>query len=102
MVILAVENHLDILMITEVKPKHSFETITPHHIKLEGFDIHSNFEHTEAKRGIYIYIYHRISDRVTELKVNTDFPECLWLNLSKRKGCIYRTPSSTTENNYYL
>ena len=95
-------------MVTEVKPKHSFESITPQHIKLEGFDIYSNFEDNEAKRGIAIYISHRISDRVTELKVNTDFRECVWLNLSLRgrdkllMGCIYRSPSSITENDYNL
>ena len=71
--LLSVEHHLDILMITEVKTKHSFEPITPQHIQLEGSDIHLNCEHNEAKRGIAIYISHRISDRVTELRVNTDF-----------------------------
>ena len=95
-------------MITEVKHRHSFEPITSQHIKLEGFDIYSNFEDNESKRGTAIYISHRISDRVTELKVNTDFHECLWLNLSLRgtdkllMGCIYRSPSSTTENDYNL
>ena len=54
--LLAVEHHLDILMITEVKPKHNFEPITPQHIKLEGFDIYSNFEDNKSKRGITIYI----------------------------------------------
>ena len=82
--LLAVEHHLDIIMITEVKAKYSFEPITPQHIKLEGFDIYSNFEDNESKRGIAIYISHRIYDKVTELKVNTDFHECLWLNLSLR------------------
>ena len=57
-------------MITEVKPKHSFEPITPQRIKLKGFDIHSIFEHNKAKRGIVIYISHRIADRVMELMVN--------------------------------
>ena len=71
--LLAVEHHLDILMVTEVKPKHSFEPITPQHIQLEGFEIYSNFEDNESKRGITIYLSHRISDRVTELKVNTVF-----------------------------
>ena len=60
--LLEVEHHLDILMITKVKPKHSFETIIPQHIKLAGFDLHSNFDDNEAIRGIAIDISHRISD----------------------------------------
>ena len=57
--LLAIEHHLDILMITEMKPKHSFEPITTQHIKLEGFDIYSNIEDKESKRGIAIYISHK-------------------------------------------
>ena len=60
--LLAVEHNLDILIITEVKPKHSFEPSTPQHIKLEGFKVYSNFEDNESKRGIAIYISYRISD----------------------------------------
>ena len=38
--LLAVEHHLDIIMITEV--------ITPQHINIEGFNIYSNFDHDVA------------------------------------------------------
>ena len=93
-------------MITEVKHIHSFEPITPQHINLEGVDIDSNFDHDEAKRGIAIYISHRISDRVNELKDNTDFHERVWLSLrgmdKLSMACIYHSPSSTTENDYNM
>jgi len=102
--LLACDNKADIIIVTEIKPKYSLEPTTTQQLKLDGYVIYSNLEHQEASRGIAIYLTEKLSEHTTEINIASDFHECLWMSMNLRGndkllfGCIYRSPSSSIEN----
>ena len=97
----------DIIAITEVKPKHSKTAITEAEIAIDGY--HAPFNNLSKEgRGICVYVSTKFSAVEFKYTCTEDFRECVWINLSVGDedkillGCLYRSPSSTYENNRNL
>ena len=92
----------DIVCLNEVCPKNSRFDVQEEQLNIEGYYImHSGFEH----RGTCIYIANHLS--ATQTKLGSDFEESVWCEIliNSEKillGCIYRSPSSSVENNKSL
>lgn len=95
-------------MVTEVKPKMSFQPTINQQLKINGYEIYTNFDHTIVTRGIEIYVNERLTPFIAELDIESSFQESLWLSLklqgndSLTLGCIYHSPSSLQTNNQDL
>lgn len=96
----------DIILINEVKPKHSRYIVTEVELQINGYDIVSLNLSNQEGRGILIYVRSYLGAR--EVKSKTEFQESLWLEILMEKGdklllgCIYRSPSSGADNNRNL
>ena len=94
--------HPDILAITEVCPKHYHVPIPPESLHLQGYDLFcSDFS---GSRGVCLYCKSSLkADKYDNSKFN-DFKESLWCSVPVDKnnfilvGVIYRSPSSSTDN----
>lgn len=101
--LLAEEHQTDIILVTEAKPKYSLDEISPQHVKLQGYDIVTNFDQ-KCSRGIAIYVKETLMENCTETIIASNFHESLWLTMKLRGkdklliGCVYRSPSSSLEN----
>ena len=94
----------DIILITEVIPKAQINSIDEARLNIPGFNVFLNFDPTlhnlgsSSCRGIAIYVSNTIN--ATELLLDTEFKEHLWISIpllnndSLRIGCIYRTPTA--------
>ena len=97
----------DIIALTEIKPKHSSTSLTEAELTIEGF--HPPF-HIIDKYGRGVCIYVGLQFRVADFKCTSvqNFQECVWITVSlghNQKvlfGCVYRSPSSSVENNRHL
>ncbi|KAK2170409.1 hypothetical protein LSH36_3g26070 [Paralvinella palmiformis] len=93
-------------MVTEVKPKHSTEPTSEPMIPLKGYQSYTNLD-AGSHRGIAIYVSNSIDHLVTAVSLNT-YKESIWLNIKLKGkdklllGCVYRSPSSTEQNNIKL
>ena len=99
-------NNLDIIMITEVKPKNPRFTPRPGEYKLEGYDMyHVNID-TNVGRGCLFYV--KLGLEVKEISVSNTFDEYILIEISCKNdkkiaiGCIYRSPNSSIYNNEKL
>ena len=98
--------HPDILAITEVCPKHYHVPIPPESLHLQGYDLFcSDFS---GSRGVCLYCKSSLkADKYDNSKFN-DFKESLWCSVPVDKnnfilvGVIYRSPSSSTDNDTRL
>ena len=93
-------NSLDILCVTETKPKSNLN-FTP--IELDNLGYMSF--HNNTGRGVSIYIKNSIPAEAVE--IDTDFCVSQWVKINIKSstvliGCIYRSPNSTQENNTQL
>ena len=95
-----------IIAITEVKPKNTRHLLTEPEIKIDGFDLFTKNIEQSTGRGLALYVK-------PELKAYGVIPEVTYEemlgvvvhlsnNLSMLVSCMYRSPSSTTENNLSL
>ena len=97
--LLAESHQLDIIMVTEIKPKYSYETTDSARYKLEGYQMYTNLD-ADAHRGVAVYVENSLADLATEVNLDTMYNECTWLKLKLRGqdnlliGCVYRSPSS--------
>ena len=102
--ILAIERKADIIMITEVRPKHTKEILSKQQFMLEGYDLYTNIEEEEEARGVAVYIAKHLALRAHEIEIDSDFNESIWvqLNISEstkiKLGCVYRSPTSLPVN----
>ncbi|KAK2147853.1 hypothetical protein LSH36_534g01000 [Paralvinella palmiformis] len=107
MLLLTGQYILDVIMVTEVKPKHSTEPTSEPMISLKGYLSYTNLD-AGSHRGIAIYVSNSIDHLVTEISLNTTYEETIWLNIKLKGkdklllGCVYRSPSSTGQNNIKL
>ena len=91
-----------IICITETMPKGNKTNITPHELTHLGY---SSF-HNLNSRGVSVYVKSDIN--ATQVNLEPDFNESIWLVITGAKnhktliGCVYRSPSSTQENNVKL
>ena len=104
--IAAAETSPDILVITEAKPKNSRYELNPQEMYINGYDIFTN----NWDRGRGILVFARSSLQVCEINQEDwpNFTEYLVLDV-KLKGhdklricTVYRSPSSSGENNQML
>ena len=92
----------DIICLNEVCPKNSKFAVEEAQLNIDGYYIiHDGFEH----RGTCIYIANHLI--ATQTKLGPDFKESVWCEIiiNSEKillGCIYRSPSSSVENNESL
>ena len=91
-----------LIAITEIYPKNCRFQPTIAELKIPGYQIHTNEDSKECKRGIAIYISTEIE--AVEIKIASDFKEQLWLKINVNKndkllvGCMYRSPNSEDAN----
>ena len=92
----------DVICLNEVAPKNYIYELTDEHMNIDGYYI----IHKDLKgRGTCIYFAnHLIASQIT---LNSDFKESVWCEIviNSEKillGCIYRSPSSTPDNNTAL
>ena len=74
---------LDVIVVTEVKPKHSTEPTSEPMISLKGHQSYTNLD-AGSHRGIAIYVSNSIDHLVTEVSLNTIYEESIWLNIKLR------------------
>ncbi|XP_052792152.1 uncharacterized protein LOC128226308 [Mya arenaria] len=104
-----IEYKPDVIALTEVKPKHCKTKLEEKDLVLDGY--HPPYHNLEAEgRGVCIYVskqfkveaFNMGSESVQEVK------ESVWVsvkvegNKSIVIGCVYRSPSSESENNRIL
>ena len=100
------EKQLDIIAITEVKPKNAKFILSNADYKNEGYEAHTHNLDSGTGRGIIIYVKSKLN--VLILNSTTDFTEHLviQIRLANRElltfACIYRSPNFTDENNEQL
>ena len=97
-----VNKHPDIICLVEILPKNARIKKTIDAIQIKGYNI---IAHSLRKRGICVYA----SPKIDIVAIDNDniFEECVWCLISGKKetfllGCIYRSPSSSAENDNNL
>ena len=95
-----------IIAITEVKPKNTRHPLTEPEIKTDGFDLFTKNIEQSTGRGLALYVKPEL--KAYEVIPEVTYEETLGVvvhlsnNLSMLVSCMYRSPSSTTENNLSL
>ncbi len=95
-------------MVTEVRPKYSRYEVSSQHFKLDGYQLYTNVEAVNVGRGVAIYIINHLATRVDPIDLGIDNEESIWLEMKSGKnskmilGCVYRSPSSSAENDTRL
>ena len=96
----------DIVLITEVKPKNSRYCPMVGEFVVNGYSMWQT--NVESITGRGCIIYHKKNLKVMDLKVTSDFSECIFLEIfcnNHQKlllGVIYRSPNSSMLNNNKL
>ena len=94
----------DIIAITEVLPKNVKDEVQRAELEIEGFDCFANLE----GRGECIYVRKILKAVPVGELTNMDYDGSIWLEIRLKNcdklllGCIYRSPSSSAENNTNL
>lgn len=100
-----IEHHDPMIMaITEVKPKNTKFAVQECEIAQDGYELFHNLE--KKGRGVALYVKPELKPTVCE-QLESNFEECIFVECKSgdekfRIGLIYRSPSSTTENNENL
>ena len=93
----------DIMLLSEVIPKAQKHPILDTQVKLKGYNIYTNFNHTDNNlgasgiRGVVIYVKDNI--KCEEVKLKSVYVDQVWVELSLRNkdkllcGCICRSPT---------
>ena len=88
-----------------MKPNHSTELTSELMITLNGYQSYINLD-AGSHRGIAIYVSNSIDHLVTEVSLSTTYEESIWLHIKLKGnvkllvGCVYRSTSSTEQNNF--
>ena len=86
-------------------PKNARYPLTPEEISIPGYKLYMKTGRKED-RGIAIYVSESVS--AWQVEMTTIVDEALWIrmrgakNKEILKGCVYRSPQSTKENNATL
>ena len=96
-------NKPDIMLFTEVIPKAQKHPILETQVKIQGYEIYTNFNHTDTNlgasgiRGVAICVRDNI--KCNEIKLKCKYADQVWVEISLRNndkllcGCIYRSPN---------
>ena len=97
----------DVMLITEVIPKKQINPITDALLKIDGYQLYTNFDINESNLGVAgirgVAVYYKDSLKVEEVKFdNVEYQDHVWIEISTNKGlllcgCIYRTQSNDTD-----
>ena len=93
----------DIIAITEILPKNTNFDIDNSHYEIEGYTMFNSDLTTGC--GCVLYVKSEIPATFTKFN---DFQECIWCNIKLTGsdnlmiGCVYRSPSSNSDNNQKL
>ena len=97
----------DVMLITEVIPKKQINPITDALLKIDGYQLHTNFDINESNLGVAgirgVAVYYKDSLKVEEVNFdNVEYQYHVWIEISTNKGlllcgCIYRTQSNDTD-----
>ena len=96
----------EIIMVTEVKPKNSRFILSEAELSLENYHLITKNKDEDYGRGIAACV--RKGLRFAEVEMKSEFQESLWISIRLKNndemlaGCIYRSPSSSMENNKKL
>ena len=94
----------DIVVLTEIFPKHCNYGIQPELYKLENYDMFLSSE--SEGRGVVIYVKQKFI--ATQIIFDSEFREHVWCKIkisetsSLLVGGIYRSPNSQRENSLHL
>lgn len=97
-------NKPDMIVVTELKPKNSILPLSESTFNIDCFNFFSNIE--ENGRGIGVYTHNSL--KVNEVKIISDYKEFISLKIKLYGNeylnvvSVYRSPSSTYENNINL
>ena len=103
---------VDIVVITEVMPKAQVHPLYESSLSINGYKMIPNFEFrtdnpgARRKRGIIVYASRGLL--VTEVKMQTDYNELVWIKVRvvgrchMLLGCVYRSPNSPSRNSQAL
>ena len=95
-----------IMAICESKPKNLKYDLSESQYKLDGYELFTNNLRKKEGRGVVMYVHKSIEASICEVKNQTR--DSLWLQISLNNndklivGCIYRSTSSTNEDNKKL
>ena len=87
---------IDVLLVTEVKPKYSLENVTKQQFEIEGYELFPNVEADMSHRGINIYVTDHLATLTHEIVLSENFKESVWIetklgyNDKTIIGCAYR------------
>ena len=95
----------DVIALTDIYPKNSSEQIHNCELNIDGYQMFLPERCKENGRGVVIYLRNGIAGSLVDLDEN--FDESVWIQITLDKtyilfGCIYRSPSSESENNVNL
>jgi len=94
------EEAADIASFVELLPKHSFLAVTETSLQIPGYQLFSNLEHSNCRRGVGVYVRDGIQVSVVNpTMLDISLIESVWLDISianknLRLGCVYRSPSA--------
>ena len=93
----------DVIALTEIFPKNIQYEVDNAELSITGYKL---FLSTKRKRGVAIYIKENLEAYESNMN-GQDFEESVWIDLITAAGkiligCIYRSPSSATENDDLL
>ncbi|MCG8075274.1 MAG: endonuclease/exonuclease/phosphatase family protein, partial [Candidatus Thiodiazotropha taylori] len=102
------EKNPDLMLFNEILPKRkrSKKKLSSNDFKLDGYDF--NISSTTEGRGVIIYFKTCICVQSVEFLNHDNFEESVWLNIKLKGtdnllvGNVYRSPSSSKDNNILL
>ena len=94
----------DIVAVTEAKPKNSRFEITPAEYQIPGYSAFPLIKPGNS-RGIIVWVHESIPS--VGYDMDATFQESIWIDVTLSHehllfGCVYRSPSSSDENNMLL
>ena len=98
----------DTVMVTEVRPKYSRTEVCSQQFKLDGFELFTNVDEDATGRGVAIYVVDHLLANVNLIYIGIVNKESIWLeftngvNSKAILGCVYRSPSSTSDDDAKL
>ena len=96
----------DVIALTEIYPKKVQIAVQSSELELHGYQLFIPSEFDHSQRGVAIYVKNQLACCLVNMDVSK-FKESVWVQLEIKHriliiGCVYRSPSSSFENNQEL
>ena len=101
-------DHPDVMMFTEVIPKAQRNPIDESLLKIDGYELFTNFEFSEKNlgasgiRGVAIYVKNEFNG--TKISLDNSYKDHIWVEIPLNGkenllcGCVYRSPAKDNDN----